>query len=70
VRRLRQHQRRHVEKGFAATAADLALPRRLFELRRTITTAEGKERLDHLAGLLRQGQYDAARAELKTLEVH
>ena len=67
---VQQHRRRHVEKGFAATAADLELPRRLLELRRTITAAEGKERLDRLAGLLRQGQYDAARAELKTLEVH
>jgi len=65
---VQQYRRRHVEPGFAAAAADLALPRRLFELRRTITAADGRQQLDRVAGLLREGQYDTARAELKTLE--
>ena len=65
---VQQYRRRHVEPGFAAAAADLAFPRRLFELRRTITAADGRQQLDRVAELLREGQYDAARAELKILE--
>lgn len=65
---VQQYRRRHVEAGFAASAADLELPRRLFELRRTKTGSEVQERLDSIADLLRQGQYDAARAGLRTLE--
>ena len=62
---VQRHRRRHVEPGFAATAADLELPRRLYELRRNTKESDEKERLDRIADLLRQGQYDAARAELK-----
>jgi len=64
---VQQYRRRHVEAGFAATAADLELPRRLLELRRNTKVADEKERLDRIADLVRQGHYDAARAELKNL---
>jgi hypothetical protein len=67
---VQQHRRRHIEPVFAATKADLELPRRLFELRRGNTRADGKERLDRIADLLRQGKYDAARAELKAMETN
>jgi hypothetical protein len=65
--RVQQYRRRHVEPGFAATAADLELPRRLLELRRTTKGADEKERFDRIADLVRQGHYDAARAELTNL---
>jgi len=64
---VQQYRQRHVEPGFAATAADLELPRRLLELRRTTKGADEKERVDRIADLVRQGHYDAARAELKNL---
>ena len=63
-----QQFRRGIEPGFTANAADLALPRRLFELRRTNAGADDNDQLDRIADLLRKGQYDAARAELKILE--
>ena len=64
---VQQHRRRHVDPGFAANAADLQLPQRLFELRRNTKGSDEKERLDRIADLLRAGRYDAARAELKSL---
>ena len=67
---LQQLRRRHLDAQFSATPADLRLPARLLQRRRTSTTAAQSERSDRIAKFIATGKLAEARAGLKEARGH